>query len=198
MANNYTRREEFRQLYPGKAEEYAASISSILRAAAMIHDIGNPPFGHFGEVTIQFFFSNIHEQYPSITAREALDFTQFDGNALGLRMVSKLQYTGTLDGLNLTFATLAAYMKYPNEWEADKDGYVGKHKHGVFKTEEALFQQIVDACHMQKLDGSIKRHPLSFLVEAADTICYSAMDVEDGYNMHLYNYNELIQFISVQ
>ncbi len=196
LANNYTRRDEFKHLYPGKADAYSAAISAIVRAAALIHDIGNPPFGHFGEVTIQKFFSDIHEKFPSISHREALDFTQFDGNALGLRMVSKLQYTGTLDGLNLTYSTLAAYMKYPNDGEKNKDGYVGKHKHGVFKTEEQLFQNIVRVCHMQKPDGSIKRHPLSFLVEAADTICYSAMDVEDGFNMHLYTFEELIKFIN--
>lgn len=196
LANHYTRREDFQKLYPGKADEYAAAISAILRSAALIHDIGNPPFGHFGEVTIQKYFANIHDRFPTVSAREALDFTQFDGNALGLRMVSKLQYTGTLDGLNLTYATLAAYMKYPNEGEKCRDGYVGKHKHGVFKTEEALFRKLVGACSMQKSDGSIKRHPLSFLVEAADTICYSSMDVEDGYNMHLYTFDELVDFIN--
>lgn len=195
LAINYTRDKEFDQLYPGKAIEYASSISAILRAAALIHDIGNPPFGHFGEVTIQKYFHDICTRFPSITPREALDFTEFDGNALGLRLVSKLQYTGTLDGLNLSYATLAAYMKYPNEESRQKNGYVGMHKHGVFTTESRLFGEIIQACNMIRPDGVIKRHPLSFLVEAADTICYDAMDIEDGYNMHLYDLDTLVSFL---
>lgn len=195
LASNYTRTEEFKRLYPGKYEEYAASISAILRSAGLIHDIGNPPFGHFGEVTIQSYFDDISVRFPCIDHREALDFTEFDGNALGLRMVSKLQYTGTLDGLNLTYATMAAYLKYPNDGGKNKNGYVGQHKHGVFKTEDVLFRNIVKSCHMNRANGSVKRHPLAFLVEAADSICYGAMDVEDGYNMKLYSFNELVDFI---
>lgn len=195
LASNFTRTDEFKRMYPGKSEEYSASISAILRSAALIHDIGNPPFGHFGEVTIQKYFEDINIRFPSIDHREALDFTEFDGNALGLRMVSKLQYTGTLDGLNLTYATMATYLKYPNDAGKNKDGYIGYHKHGIFKTEELLFRNIVKSCHMNRANGSVKRHPLAFLLEAADSICYGTMDIEDGYNMKLYSFDELVGFI---
>jgi len=125
--------------------------------------------------------------------QEEIDFTQFDGNAQGFRIVSKLQYAGTLDGLNLTFGTLGAYLKYPNMGMKDKKGYVGNHKHGIFKTERELFQKIVEQCNMRRKDGSVKRHPLAFLVEAADTICYGTMDVEDGLYQNWYDITYLIR-----
>lgn len=196
LAHFYTRTDAFKNLYGEKADYYDASISAILRTAALLHDIGNPPFGHFGEVTIQNYFKKFLEEHHIITDREALDFTQFDGNALGLRIVSMLQYTGTLDGLNLTYPTLGAYLKYPNVGEANDKGYVGIHKHGIFSTEEGLFEKIVSSCNLKKNNGEIKRHPLSFLVEAADSICYGVMDVEDGYNIHWYSFDEMVETIN--
>lgn len=197
LAHFYTRSDDFRNNYGDKAYEYDADILAILRTAALLHDIGNPPFGHFGEVTIQKFFKRYLEDHHIITERQAMDFTQFDGNALGLRIVSKLQYTGTLDGLNLTFPTLGAYLKYPNKGKAkgDKD-YVGDHKHGIFYTEEALFDEIVKCCNMRVGNKKIKRHPLSFLVEAADSICYGTMDMEDGYNNHWYTFDDMVDTLN--
>lgn len=197
LAHFYTRSDDFRNNYGDKAYEYDADISAILRTAALLHDIGNPPFGHFGEVTIQKYFKRYLEDHHIITERQAMDFTQFDGNALGLRIVSKLQYTGTLDGLNLTFSTLGAYLKYPNKGKAkgDKD-YVGDHKHGIFYTEEALFDEIVKCCNMRVGNKKIKRHPLSFLVEAADSICYGTMDMEDGYNNHWYTFDDMVDTLN--
>ena len=75
--------------------------------------------------------------------------------------------------------------------DKEKD-YVGEHKHGIFKTERELFHKIVDNCHMQREDGTIKRHPLAFLVEAADTICYGTMDVEDGLYQNWYGVIDLL------
>lgn len=197
LACNYTRSAEFQNLYGNKEDEAfndAQHIRAILKTASLIHDIGNPPFGHFGEDTIKDYFvkffkpggNNIEE--IELDKDEKIDFTQFDGNALGLRIVSKLQYAGALDGLNLTFGTLGAYMKYPNTGsKCGDEEYVGKHKHGVFKTERELFDKIVDKCHLRLESGKIKRHPLAFLVEAADTICYATMDVEDGLCQNWYN-----------
>lgn len=203
LAHYYTRSEKFPKIYGDKTYRYDASISAILRTAALLHDIGNPPFGHFGEITIQNYFKKYLEDHHIITERQALDFTQFDGNALGLRIVSKLQYTGTLDGLNLTFPTLGAYLKYPNKGEAknNKKDYVGEHKHGIFYTEEALFDEIVKCCNMKKVneetgEEEVKRHPLSFLVEAADSICYGTMDMEDGYNIQWYGFDDMVKFIN--
>lgn len=217
LACNYVRSEDFKSLYDNEEEAFedAQCIRAILKTASLLHDIGNPPFGHFGENTIQDYFKNLFESaeneriagiekckiVSNLTKEEKIDFTQFDGNAQGIRIVSKLQYTGTLDGLNLTYGTLGAYLKYPNEGEKEGDeGYIGNHKHGIFKTEHKLFQDIVDNCNMRDKDGKIKRHPLAFLVEAADTICYSTMDVEDGLYQNWYTIetllNELNAFIS--
>lgn len=184
------RNEEFKKKY-GEAEAYELEqkICAVLKTAAFVHDIGNPPFGHYGEDTIQKYFEDL-----DLSAREKdwkpeevayykehrVDFTQFDGNAEGFRILTKGQYLGDLNGLNLTFATLGAYLKYPNERAQKKKGYIGQHKHGIFATEQKIFNDVVEACHMRREDGSVKRHPLSFLVEAADTICYTAMDLEDG------------------
>lgn len=195
ISHNYTRSEKFRELYKEKTPDLDASISAVLRTASLLHDIGNPPFGHFGEVSIQNYFKKYLVDQHIITDRQALDFTQFDGNALGLRIVSKLQYTGTMDGLNLTYPTLAAYLKYPNSGAADKK-YVGDHKHGIFFSEENLFDKIISNCNMKRIDGSVKRHPLSFLVEAADSICYGITDIEDGFNIQWYSFDGMIAAIN--
>lgn len=211
LACNYTRSAEFRALYGKKEEQKAFDtaqyIRAILKSASLIHDIGNPPFGHFGEDTIKDYFVNFFKpgghniSEIELDKDEKIDFTQFDGNALGFRIVSKLQYAGRLDGLNLTYGTLGAYLKYPNEGSRQKDNgeekaYVGTHKHGIFKTERELFHRVVDKCHLKTENGSIKRHPLAFLVEAADTICYGVMDVEDGLFQHWYNITDLLNDLS--
>ena len=180
LACNYTRSDNFLGLYDNAAEAFedAQRIRAILKTASLLHDIGNPPFGHFGEDTIKNYFKDLFESSDNesitneLTDEEQIDFTQFDGNALGIRIVSKLQYAGLLDGLNLTYGTLGAYLKYPNEGPNDgsDEAYVGIHKHGIFKTERELFHRIVESCNMKKEDGTVKRHPLAFLVEAADTI----------------------------
>ena len=207
LACNYTRSAEFLSLYGDKDDDAfndAQNIRAILKSASLIHDIGNPPFGHFGEDTIKDYFikffkpggNNIEE--IELDKDEKIDFTQFDGNALGLRIVSKLQYAGTLDGLNLTFGTLGAYMKYPNTGaKCGDEEYVGMHKHGVFKTERELFDKIVDKCHLKLENGIIKRHPLAFLVEAADTICYATMDVEDGLCQNWYDVFYLLKQLNI-
>ena len=199
LSCNYTRSDSFKKLFEdeGEAYETAQKIRAILKTASLLHDIGNPPFGHFGEDTIKDYFKNFfknkqnEEIIKGIPEEDSIDFTQFDGNALGIRIVSKLQYAGTLDGLNLTYGTLGAYLKYPNPGEKDKNGYVGNHKHGIFKTERELFREIVKHCNMEK-EGKVKRHPLAFLVEAADTICYGTMDVEDGLLQRWYSIDELL------
>ena len=203
LACNYTRSETFLNQYdkPKDAFDDAQCIRAILKTASLLHDIGNPPFGHFGEASIKDYFGEFFktenkkgkEITTALNDEDKIDFTQFDGNAQGLRIVSKLQYSGNLSGLNLTYGTLGAYMKYPNEGEKNSEGYIGNHKHGVFKTEHELFQKIVENCNMKKKDGSIKRHPLAFLVEAADTICYGTMDVEDGLYQKWYDIHYLIK-----
>lgn len=194
------RDEEFINNYgTEKAMEYERMIPMILKTAALVHDIGNPPFGHFGETIIKNYFKKFFEIYrkehddnPIVSDGQALDFTNFDGNAEGFRILTRLQYIGDLSGLNLTYATLAAYSKYPNVGAVDKS-YIGTKKHGVFTSETDIMEKMVTACNMKKPDGKVKRHPLSFLVEAADSISYNVMDIEDGMTMGWYTFDYVVE-----
>lgn len=189
------RDKEFVDAYGAdKAMEYERVIPMILKTAAFVHDIGNPPFGHFGETVIQNYFKEYLKK-RMITDQQALDFTCFDGNAEGFRILTRLQYIGDLSGLNLTYATLAAYSKYPNNKKVDKK-YIGTKKHGVFTSESDIFLKMVEKCNMRRGDGMVKRHPLSFLVEAADSISYSIMDIEDGLTIGWYSFSDIIKFLN--
>ena len=197
------RDQDFIDLYKEKAKDYERDIPMILKTAAFVHDIGNPPFGHFGEDIIQNFFKKFfRDKYDKadfyknevIREKEKLDFINFDGNAQGFRILTRLQYLGELAGLNLTYATLAAYSKYPNDADICKH-YIGTKKHGVFTSESDVLDKMVDACGMKREDGTIKRHPLSFLVEAADSISYYVMDIEDGLSMGWYTYQDIVNTI---
>ena len=188
LGANVCRSSEFIELYgESKAFEYERKISAILRTAALVHDIGNPPFGHFGEKTIQNYFKSDNGKVylKGMDNDYQLDFTQFDGNAQGLRILMKLQYLGDLTGLNLTFGTIGAFLKYPNIGPAkdSDDDYVGLHKHGVFASEKDILEKTIEACGLGG-NGKVKRHPLVFLVEAADSICYSIMDIEDALSLN--------------
>lgn len=190
------RSNEFQELYEQPyLFELERSIPKILAAAGFIHDVGNPPFGHFGEKIIQNYFKKYLENH-SITDEQNLDFTDFDGNAQGFRVVTKLQYIGDLSGLNLTYATLAAYLKYPNNGKADKSRYIGNHKHGIYHSEKEIFNNLVKECNLKTETGKIKRHPLAFLVEAADSISYYVMDIEDGYSMGWFSFSQLIEYLN--
>lgn len=188
------RDKDFIEVYgKDKAMELERTIPMILKTAAFVHDIGNPPFGHFGETIIQNYFKEYLKK-RIVTDKQALDFTCFDGNAEAFRILTRLQYIGDLSGLNLTYATLAAYSKYPNDNTPDKS-YIGRKKHGVFTSESDIFNKMVEACHMGTDDNKVKRHPLSFLVEAADSISYSIMDIEDGLTMGWYSFDYIINYL---
>ena len=184
-------------------EDLIRTIPTLLKNSCLMHDIGNPPFGHFGEKIIQTYFKKIFsenkvDKLKEVTALERADFTKFDGNAQGLRVMTKLQYLGDSYGLNLTFATLGSFIKYPYTAK-DLNEQNNKCKLGVFQTEKEVFEKIAEECGLI-LDGKIIRHPLSYLMEASDSICYMTMDIEDGFNKglfdfgYLYNQLEKIEF----
>lgn len=172
------------------------SIPVILRNACLVHDIGNPPFGHFGEKVIATFFNDLFKDKSwevKLSKEEREDFIHFDGNSQGLRVLTKLQTLNEKAGLNLTYGTLGAFLKYPNFGIPD-NAKISTSKRGVFQSEIPYFKLIVENCGLEK-EGVYFRHPLSFLMEAADTICYRIMDVEDGFNKDWYKYSEIKEYI---
>ena len=176
--------------------ELFRKITLILENACLIHDIGNPPFGHFGETVIQDYFKEFFSQKDvplQLTEEEQRDFIHFDGNAQGLRVLTKLQSVNDCYGLNLTCPTLAACVKYPNFGAIDKSRIETK-KVGVFQSEKSYLHSIAAQCGLV-VDGRIVRHPLCYLVEAADSICYLTMDLEDGFKNNLYSLDMLSEAI---
>lgn len=183
--------KKFQELINRDKNEILREIPVLLKNACLVHDIGNPPFGHFGEAVIQNYFVDIFQNKDYsfvIDNNDKIDFTKFDGNAQGFRVLTKLQVLDDAFGLNLTYASLGAYVKYPNTDEINKK-IISKKKRGVFQTEKEYLNLIFTECGLKKADGSFMRHPLSFLMEAADSICYSVMDIEDGYNKGWYSYD---------
>ncbi|TDQ18249.1 dGTPase [Algoriphagus boseongensis] len=181
----------------GKTEyEAFRSIPVILRNSCLVHDIGNPPFGHFGERVIATFFKNLFKDKKwesELNEEERKDFIHFDGNSQGLRVLTKLQTLNEKAGLNLTFGTLGAFLKYPNFGDPD-ESKISTSKRGVFQSEIDYFKRIAENCGLEK-DGIYFRHPLSFIMEAADTICYRIMDVEDGFNKDWFSYPKIKEYL---
>jgi dGTPase len=175
------------------------TIPVILQTVCLFHDIGNTPFGHFGEDTISNYFENLFENNDlqiNDEPQKKLDFTEYDGNAQGLRVLTKLQILDNIYGLNLTSSVLSTYLKYPNKNKKKVDQTIANKKHGVFFSENEHFNKIIENCGLN-MGGKIVRHPLCFLMEAADTIAYRTMDVEDGFNKNLYDTDIIIDAVLV-
>ena len=125
------------------------------------------------------------------------DYTEFDGNAEGFRVLTKLQFLNDLHGLNLTSASLASFLKYPNTGKSKKsknkdEDQLAQHKHGVFETEKDVLQKVMEACDITKIDdNSYHRHPISYIMEASVTICYLLMDLEDAISKGWFGYNDV-------
>lgn len=178
-------------------------FGEIVASACLAHDIGNPPFGHSGEDAIAEYFKNSNGKiYKNEVADEKKwnDFTKFEGNAQGFRIISRLQNPNSVGGLKLSCATLAAFTKYPRESillqteQRNNKKIKSKFykKFGFFQTERNLFAEVAGETGLirkgSENDYFWSRHPLSFLVEAADDICYRIMDLEDGFRLGLLSF----------
>lgn len=173
-------------------DSYISEIGSIVSAACLAHDLGNPPFGHSGERAISTFFSegkglSLKEKQPDgtqLTPAQWDDLTHFEGNANALRLLTH-QFEGRRKGgYVLTYSTLASIVKYP--FSSSLAG--NKSKFGFFTSEEESFRKIAEELGMKKLNESplkYSRHPLVYLVEAADDICYQLMDIEDAHKLKI-------------
>lgn len=175
-----------------------AAVCDILQCAGLIHDIGNPPFGHFGETAIQDWFVkhmpqlNFGQQPVTAVLNEQMqqDFYHFEGNSQALRLVAKLHYLVDEHGMNLTKALLGTIIKYPvSSLEIRKgSGNIREKKMGYFYAEREVFADI------QRSTGTGgSRHPLAFLLEAADDIAYRTADIEDAMKKGCITYQKLVE-----
>jgi dGTPase len=180
------------QRHPELAKEFSLfDFGAIVAAASLAHDLGNPPFGHAGEDAISDFFIH-HPAAASLRSKlsesEWTDLTKFEGNAQGFRILNKNQF-----GLKLTFATLGAFTKYPCPafFPARDKSKRSQKKFGFFQSEKIIFNEVAQALTLPKVTEDVyERHPLAYLVEAADDICYSIIDLEDGCSLGLISYED--------
>ena len=171
-------------------------ICNILQCAGLIHDIGNPPFGHFGETVIRDWF---RRNLPALLFRgECIDqvlekqmcqdFYHFEGNAQALRLVSKLHYLVDEHGMNLTYALLGTIVKYPvSSLKIDKTtGNIKDKKLGYYYADQELYEAI-----SKETGTNGRRHPLTYILEAADDIAYKTADIEDAFIKGFLSYHQL-------
>ena len=176
-------------------------FGAIVAAASVMHDIGNPPFGHSGEKAIgEYFKTGKGIQYKEVlSAEEYQDLIDFEGNANGLKILTENR-EGIYGGLRLSYATLGAFIKYPKESLPKKPtNHIADKKYGCFQSEKEAFIDIVEDLGLLNKSStaaiSYHRHPLTFLVEAADDICYTIIDFEDGINLGLIEEEFAIEYL---
>jgi dGTPase len=175
-----------------------ADVGAIIQAACLAHDIGNPPFGHAGEYAIREWFDDAsHTDFlNNLSPEQEADVRQFEGNAQGLRLLTKIDYHPNDGGMRLTYATLGAYLKYP--WLSQTIDPTGntpasrRPKFGCYQSEKEVLQEIAEHLGLIQLgDYHYCRHPLTYLLEAADDICYALIDLEDGISLNMLSYAEV-------
>lgn len=183
---------------PSFTMQMKEDICAVLQCAGLLHDIGNPPFGHFGETVIQDWFKehlssifyNGKALTEILTEQMQNDFYHFEGNTQALRVVSKLHFLVDENGMNLTKALLGTIIKYPvSSVEIDKkSGDIRTKKMGYFYADKRIFDNL-----QFSLGTNGKRHPLAFLLEAADDIAYKTADIEDALKKGCISYSLLLE-----
>lgn len=182
VGDSVIKRHALKGVYP---QDFGAAVA----AACLAHDIGNPPFGHAGEDAIRLWFSDSptgqHALEP-LTEPQRQDFLNFEGNAQGFRIITRLQSPDNPGGMQLTGATLGAFTKYPRAscLPADPPPGIAFKKFGFYQDDADLFAETANRLGLEPtLPGAWTRHPLAYLVEAADDICYRIIDVEDAFRL---------------
>jgi len=168
----------------GDSLQVKRNVPAVLAAAGLAHDLGNPPFGHQGEASIQRWF---RKKAGNLTLSE--DFLDFDGNAQTVRLLTKLQLLNDSFGLDLASGTLASIIKYPTVYGSQcKAGFS---KHGIFRSEEDVVEKVWRETGL----SSGVRHPLAYVMEACDDIAYSIIDAEDTVKKGYASYYDLVEFL---
>lgn len=179
-----------------------ADVGVIVQAACLAHDIGNPPFGHAGEYAIRDWFMHPERQpiLQHLSANERLDVLAYEGNAQGFRLLVRNEHHPDKGGMRLTCATLGAFMKYP--WLASHSNIITSNdnyainkvkKFGSFMSESAQLEELAACLQLprSKQHDGFARHPLAYLLEAADDICYALIDLEDGIHLGMLPFAEV-------
>lgn len=181
------------------------AIPTVLSCAGLLHDLGNPPFGHFGEVVIgEWFKEQLQRQSFQFNGKEITqilnkqmkeDLTHFEGNAQALRILSKIQNHPEGYDINLTYSVINTLIKYPNDsLHIDKKANdIKLHKMGYYYAEKNFFDNLCDQTGT-KLGNIYVRHPLTFLLEAADDIAYATSDLEDALKKGAFTVNQFIEY----
>ena len=180
-----------RQKYPDSGAAFE-EIGSIVSAACLAHDMGNPPFGHSGEKAIGTYFSEGEGQgmRELFSDKEWSDFVSFEGNANAFRLLAHRFHGRREGGFALTYSTLASIVKYPYASEFCPKG---KQKFGFFQEDKPLYERIaadLGICRNPDDPNKYARYPLVYLVEAADDICYEMMDLEDACKLHIVTFEK--------
>ncbi|KPC54066.1 deoxyguanosinetriphosphate triphosphohydrolase [Amantichitinum ursilacus] len=178
--------EQLRHELPAHISPY--DLGAIIQAACLAHDIGNPPFGHAGEYAIRDWFRRDDHAYllQNLSPNERRDLQTFEGNAQGFRVVTQLENHRFEGGMRLTYATLGTTLKYP--WTSEFAGEKGKFS--CYQSETHLLEQVALELGLPEVaPGRWARHPLSYLMEAADDICYAILDLEDGIEIGMLPYD---------
>ena len=183
----------------GSLEVDPRDIGLLVQAACLAHDIGNPPFGHSGEEAIRDWFCSDRAVamgvFDGVPDEHAADLRHFEGNAHGFRILSRLEYYAEAGGMRLTSACLGTFMKYP--WTSEVARRMGTWKYGVYRTEDELFAELVDELGLVARDGGgYHRHPLVYVVEAADDLCYAIADLEDGVELGVLEFEQVETLLS--
>ncbi|MBQ0147289.1 MAG: dNTP triphosphohydrolase [Flavobacteriaceae bacterium] len=175
-------------------EFYNYSLHDVISAACLCHDIGNPAFGHSGEDAIASYFDRHESELkPFFTEAEWGDLINFEGNANAIRILTQQQNGKSEGGLRLTYSTLASIAKYPCESVAKDKSKLHRKKFGFFQAQKDIFHTIASKTGMIIESASpiiYKRHPFVWLVEAADDICYSIIDVEDSQRLGIIDHDK--------
>ena len=165
-------------------------LGTIVQSACLAHDIGNPPFGHAGEYAMRDWFRRHAEdqRFRDLAPLELQDLQTFEGNAQGFRVVTRIENNLFDGGLRLTYPTLGTLLKYP--WTVERSGRKGKFS--VFQSEIEILDLLAEELGLISLgDHFWSRHPLTWLMEAADDICYAILDLEDAIELHILTFDEV-------
>lgn len=174
-----------------------SEVGNIVAAACLAHDLGNPAFGHSGEAAISRYFTDGDGKayQDMVTPEQWKDLINFEGNANAIRILTHPFKGKGLGAFSLTYSTIAAIGKYPCAAIAGKQkGILHRKKYGFFQSEQDTYRKIADELNIEKESDSpliYKRHPLTFLVEAADDICYNIIDLEDAHRLKILSYQEV-------